>query len=76
MPMIAYFDDRIVLSVRKAGKKNYSVTKVAPVQAKFNRVENDSPRKEHDEEIVLPFEKWTLPPQPEGYIHYPLYDLY
>ncbi|MCZ2460204.1 MAG: hypothetical protein LC128_11355 [Chitinophagales bacterium] len=26
------------------------------------------------EEMVLPFEKWNLPPQPEGYIQYPAYD--
>ncbi len=74
--MIEYSDDTMVLSVRKANRKNYSVTKVAPAKMKFSRQENEIPRKENENEMILPFEKWNLPPQPEGYIHYPLYDLY
>lgn len=73
--MIETLNDSMLASVKPIKVKKISVTTTVSRISKSNGVEIIRYKKEIEKvEADIPFEKWTLPPQPEGYIQYLPYD--
>ncbi|HWC53877.1 MAG TPA: hypothetical protein VG676_09865 [Chitinophagaceae bacterium] len=72
--MIESLNDRMFVSVRPINARKFSVTTSVPPAPEPVRPETTGNRNDEEKDATLPFEKWTLPPQPEGYIQYLPYD--
>lgn len=72
--MIESLNDRMFVSVRPINRNKFSVTTTVPQAPEPVKPEIIGNRNEEEKEATIPFEKWTLPPQPEGYIQYLLFD--
>ncbi|HVT86306.1 MAG TPA: hypothetical protein VHD35_13970 [Chitinophagaceae bacterium] len=72
--MIESLNDRMFVSVRPINRNKFSVTTTVPPAPEPVKPEIAGNRNEEEKEATLPFEKWTLPPQPEGYIQYLPFD--
>ncbi|MBS1632232.1 MAG: hypothetical protein JST10_06625 [Bacteroidetes bacterium] len=69
--MIEKLNDTILFSVSPLTSNMISVTTMLPLS---NHTAPEPAGNKNDEkkeiEMKLPFEKWILPPQPEGYIQF------
>lgn len=69
-------DDIRIVSARRVRTKKFTEKKATPVLQGTEKKEIIRNGNEPETEVTIPFEKWTLPPQPEGYIQYLPFDLY
>lgn len=73
--MIEVPNDKMLVSLRPITTEIFSViTTVAAAAGPGKPKVPDEQKVEEEKEATIPFEKWTLPPQPEGYIQYLPYD--
>ena len=74
-PMIDYLDDIEIVFARPSKKRNDYFKKNVVASGNDRSGKNNIEKKENEKKVI-PFDQWIMPPQPEGYIYYPLYDCF
>ena len=72
--MIDYLENIEVLNVKLVPEKPISLKKIPISFPDINISGKVKDEENKNEETVIPFDKWIMPPQPEGYIKPLLYD--
>lgn len=72
--MIEVLNHKKHAPVRPFVLKKVSVTTIISPVPETDKPEVTGNKKKEGEEEVIPFNKWTQPPQPEGYIQYLPFD--
>lgn len=74
--MIDYSDNIDAVKIKPIRKKKNPFKQAITSVSILNKPEKCKDEKREEEETVIPFDKWIMPPQPEGYMKYPPHDLF
>ena len=74
-PVIDYSEELEVLPLKQLLDKKIQITNTIQLETFANSIKREDKTNQADE-IIIHFNKWLMPPQPQGYLKSPRYDFF